>query len=75
MNIPAIRAALERLKSSNTPGRGDSHDILRGLIAVGLRACDEFGKRKANAHEALAAWNRVVIISDILREAGVEVEG
>jgi len=83
MNIPAIRAALERLDARL--GSPRQRSIPHAVVVVGLRACDEAGSA-CSAHtdgtftesECLTCSPLVVAletIEDILREAGVEVEG
>jgi len=72
MKIPAIRAALELL--AMRPG----HNRLSGaLVRVGLRACDEWesAEGKSGPEEEVRVTAQAGVIADILREAGVEVEG
>jgi len=84
MNVPAIRAALERLKWELDRYEGAS-DVEAAVVRAGLRACDEAAyplqqrQRELNIStgSALAmradAVSRLAVIVDILREAGVEV--
>ena len=69
MNVPAIRAALERLDANGCHWK---HPLERAIVTVGLRACDEWEKRPHTLDRMV--WTaRVAVIADILREAGVEV--
>lgn len=71
MNIPAIRAALQRLDKAHALRHDDARSIkfMEATIRVGLRACDEY--EQCPDHET---YVEVAVIADILREAGVEVE-
>ncbi len=73
MNIPAIRAALERLSNSTDAftHAGTDNPVVSAVVAIGLQACDEWDR---GFRDDKAAWT-FEIIADILREAGVEVEG
>ena len=84
MNVPAIRAALERL-SNHTVHCQCSWMVLPAVVRVGLRACDEWkdecydcGGYRAIGYRCPACDIRernIEVIADILREAGVEVKG
>ena len=70
MNVPAIRKALE---NHFPAGRVDA-----AVVRVGLRACDEAEVPCQHWWEdcpCTLAEVRIAVIVDILREAGVEVEG
>ena len=64
MNVPAIRAALERLDANGCHWK---HPLERAIVTVGLRACDEWDGR------GIIGQAKLRVIADILREAGVEV--
>ncbi len=78
MNIPAIRAALERLSKSTDAFThcGTDNPIVSAVVVVGLRACDEATHDICDGVGCPicdASCERVRVIADILREAGVEV--
>ena len=75
MNVPGIRAALERVREENP------HSDFDPVVRVGLRACDDVGVSCCgecgpcvNQEPCAVVAERVEVIADILREAGVEVE-
>ena len=73
MNVPAIRAALERLYEEESP-------VERAVVRVGLRACDEADKCSMMPGVLVntpctSCYAKLNVIADILREAGVEVAG
>jgi hypothetical protein len=76
MNIPAIRKALlelERIERESCESFGcPAHSVSDAVVAVGLRACDECDETRSIYSDS---WKKVSVIADILREAGVEVEG
>ena len=73
MNVPGIRAALERMAA--IPNAGIPQDPLySAVVKVGLRAmhdgCNGVLCERCDSNEPVLR-----VIADILREAGVEVEG
>lgn len=75
MNVPGIRAAL--LRMDGQPWRDAAHCA---VVRVGLRACDDVGVSYCgecgpcvNQEPCAVVAERVEVIADILREAGVEV--
>lgn len=80
MNVPEIRKALERLASAHVLRHDDARSIkfMDAVVRVGLRACDEATHGDCDGVGCKvcdAASQRLEVIADILREAGVEVEG
>ena len=80
MNVSAIRKALENIDPRPLPER----DLIKGpmrvlasVVAVGLRACDEWdtAMNDCDIVRRERAERDLSVIADILREAGVEVEG
>jgi len=81
MNVPAIRAALERMAADCDSGVLFAVDL--AVVKVGLRACDECERLNGDDHgipcigeaRRLRAEQEAAleVIADILREAGVEV--
>jgi len=72
MNVPAIRKALKQV----VPSRIAPEDIANAVLHVGLRACDVWDQKDNLPWELREmARLRLDLIADILREAGVEVEG
>jgi len=74
MNIPAIRAALERLKQEITWPQ--MNPIMEAVITVGIRACDRLDRCPFGflCLDCLPTKYALKAVADILREAGVEVE-
>jgi len=85
MNVPAIRAALLRLKAEHAIRHESDKSIayMDALVRVGLRACDECERLNGDDHgipcigeaRRLRAEQEAAleVIADILRESGVEV--
>lgn len=72
MNVPAIRAAL--LKWREESGEAACH-METAVVTVGLRACDEWDASYRSFEISTRVYDRMILVADILREAGVEVEG
>lgn len=73
MNVPKIRAALERMDTEHNGGRGPyATDVwcrwADSIQTVGLRACDQYAKC-----DCLSCYSELVTIAGILRESGVEI--
>ena len=87
MNVPAIRAALERLLArmgeDGICGLCEDREtfaVTAAVVRVGLRACDDVAYLKASEDhdypccgDCERAEDRRAVIADILRESGVEV--
>jgi len=73
MNIPAIRKVLKQVVPNHTA----PEDIANAVLAVGLRACDEWAEpedgESCACYGCTGVERRLEVIADILREAGVEV--
>lgn len=78
MNVPAIRAALERL-SNHAAHCQCSWMVMPAVVKVGLRACADLESHPETCAEVgtcegfRKAAAQCEVIADILREAGVEV--
>lgn len=89
MSVTAIRKALENLEADSIRNGGFDGEVpvscidptISAVVRVGLRACDE-AEKPCLEHDNYnnCAWcshdaGQMQLLADILREAGVEVEG